>query len=235
MRRVAGQQSLPGVLARPRPVHHYPTAPILREPLDPPVITTLDLAYSSTGVAWLDTLGYVGVATVATSPVPEDSRRYGLELAERRAVIVPRLRGFIAPTTLVVREARIDNLDVPGNSALDLAALHASVEDMCQALRVPLASVNLQRLKVYGANSGRANKDMMVEAARREFAGLVTVVNDDEADALWLLALAAELHGLPMARRAKRRAEVVQQCRAGWPVFEPVMPSRILTRLRSGN
>lgn len=197
-----------------------------------PVITAVDLSYTSAGIAWLEADGHVGVTTVATHRVI-DAYRCGTGMAARRAVIVQVLMARCGPGTLVVREDRLSTLHVAGSSALDLAALHGSVEDACEARGLSLASVNVGRVKIYGANSGRADKAMMVQAARREFDGLITIANDDEADALWTLAVAAHLHGLPMVRMRKRRAEVVEQCRPGWPVFAPVMPGGLRTRLRS--
>lgn len=197
-----------------------------------PVIVAVDLSYTSTGIAWLDPDGFVGVTSVQTGRVI-DPRRFGTGMAVRRAIIGHQLLARCGPQTLVVREDRLSTLAVAGNAALDIAALHGSVEDACEARGLALASVNVGRVKIYGANSGRADKAMMVEHARREFAGLLTVSNDDEADALWTLAVAAHVHGLPMVRVRKRRVEVVEQCRAGWPVVTPSMPAGLRTRIRS--
>lgn len=197
-----------------------------------PVITAVDLSYTSTGIAWLDRDGFVGVTSVQTRRVI-DPYRHGTPMAPRRAAILRHIIARCGPQTLVVREDRLSTLKVAGNAALDLAALHATVEDWCDAAGLALASVNVGRVKIYGANTGAADKAMMVDAARREFAGLLTVSNDDEADALWTLAVAAHVHGLPMVRVRKRRVEVVEQCRAGWPVVTPVMPAGLRTRLRS--
>lgn len=203
-------------------------------PVGGAVLIAVDLSYTSTGIAWLTRDGYVGVTTCTTAPAA-DALRVGTGLAARRAEIVRRVFAGAAADTLIVREDRLSTLAVSGNVALDIAALHASVEDRCWTLKLPLASVNVGRVKIYGANSGRADKAMMVQAARRDFAGLVHVANDDEADALWVLAIAAHVHGLPLVRRTKRRAEVVAAVTPGWPVYTPPMPAGLKTRIRSTN
>lgn len=197
-----------------------------------PAILALDLSYTATGVAWLDRTGYVGVTTFHTVPVA-DPDRWGTGLAARRRSLMERVFGMTGPGTLVVREERIQSKNVPGHSMLDLAALHGAVEDECERRALPLASINNQRVKVYGANTGHARKPQMVEAARREFGGLITIGGEDEADALWVLAIACHLHGLYLARKTRRRIEIAEAVRAGWPVFTPDMPRQILTRLRS--
>jgi hypothetical protein len=243
-----GQSALPGVLDRPRQPpprrRSYPIGPT-GTPVNP-VLTALDLSYTSSGVAWLEATGHVGVRSIRTTGVdftdPDGPAGLGLRWPARRQAIVGALFEHVGPSTLLVREGRIESLSVKGASLLDLAALHASVEDECWRRGVPLATVNLQRVKIYAAGTGRADKDAMVEAAQREFAGLVAVANDDEADALWVLAIAAHIAGLPMVRVNARRLTVVAQCRAGgpygtWPSLQQgaVMPARIMSRIRSGH
>jgi hypothetical protein len=175
-------------------------------------LVALDLSYTCTGVAWLTSTGYVGLTSLQTDPIP-DPRRWGTSLALRRRSIVRRLRPYIE-----------------GSSLLDLAALHGSVEDLADELARPVASVNVGRVKVYGANTGRADKQQMTDAARREMGGLVMVTNPDEADALWVLAIMCHVYGRPLVRNSRRRAEVVGQVKPGWPVADVAMPEQIRTR-----
>lgn len=56
----------------------------------------------------------------------------------------------------------------------------------CEEKRIPYLGVPVGTIKKFATGKGNANKDAMVEAARREFVH-VSVDDDNQADALWIL------------------------------------------------
>lgn len=191
-------------------------------------IVGLDLSLSATGLAWRGYNGEVQVTTVRTSR-QEHPAGWGPALRYRR-IVVEVLR-HVRHDTLVVKEQRLENLDTPSNSMLDLAGLHAVVEYALAAAFVPFVDVNLQVLKAY-AVKGHASKDEMVAAARDQLCGrpvvwrpsptaeplysqLPHVFNDNEADALWLLAMACQKYGRPLHRPPVHRAARIDKIQ--WP------------------
>jgi Holliday junction resolvasome RuvABC endonuclease subunit len=158
-------------------------------------ILALDLSYTGTGIAvWRD--GRVSATTVRTARPQHDHN--GWEWPRRQRHIVAAVLAVLARATqpvLCVKEQRIQSLDVAGASALDLAGLHAVVEYVLAAKAVPVAHVNLTHIKAYATGKGNASKDAMLAAARLELSRLLVVANDNEADALYLLAMAVERYG----------------------------------------
>jgi hypothetical protein len=200
------------------------------------LIVAADLSLTSAGVAWLDEDGYIGVTTQLARAVP-DPMRSGWGPSIRRTRIALAVKRRLSPGCLLAKEDRLATLQVKGNSALDIAALHATVEDVAQMRDVPIVNVNVGRVKIYGSNTGKATKDQQVEAARRELGPYVQVNNDDEADVLFVLAIACHVAGLPIIRLNRRRIEVAHQCGPGWPDDtlwrKEAMPAGLKTRLRS--
>lgn len=234
--RLHGSEILPGLVVRtPRPDRHElpahrtgPQAEATRA-----VIVAVDLSITSTGITWLDEDGRIGAHTVKTVPLP-DPMRCGWGPSIRRTRVAVALKRVLRPGCLLVREERLSTLNVKGNSALDIAALHATIEDVAQMRDVPIASVNVGRVKIYGSGTGRADKDQQVAAAARELGDVVQLFNDDEADSVWALAIGSHIAGLPLVRITKRRLEVVGQCIPGWPDdstwHKSKMPAGLQTR-----
>lgn len=185
-------------------------------------ILALDLSYTGTGMAiWRD--GRVSLTTVRTRRPDHD--RNGWEWPRRQRYILGPILEVLrraTPPVLVVKERRIESLDVAGASALDLAGLHAVVDYALAAKGVPIAGVNLTHLKSYATAKGNAPKDVVLRSAILELGPLIMPANHDEADALWLLAMAVHHYGAgdKMTRLAydtSHRRTILG--RIAWPVW----------------
>lgn len=174
----------------------------------------LDLSYTGTGVAWWRD-GKLGVTTLRT-PTPQHDHN-GWSWPRRQLQIVQGVLDVVRGDrdTVVVKERRLDSLDVAGNAALDLAGLHGVVDYVLASRRVPIVKVHLTHLKQYGFGKGNATKADMLASARGSFP--IAVANDNEADALWLLAMGLDKYGQPPVRVPVARAAKID--RSEWPVF----------------
>lgn len=54
---------------------------------------------------------------------------------------------------------------------------------------IPLACYSPKEIKVHATGKGNANKDMMLKAAREKWPN-INIIDDNQADALWILDLA---------------------------------------------
>lgn len=95
---------------------------------------------------------------------------------------------------LVMIEAPIAYLK--GESMLRLAGLAAVVRQALYDDGVPFLDVQPATLKIYATGKGSAGKYEVIRAAEKRlgYEGL----SDDEADALWLRAMGADLLGVPV-------------------------------------
>lgn len=175
----------------------------------------LDLSLSATGLAkWHN--GAVRVYTIRTAPPPHNHN--GWAQAYRHRLIARELVRHIEPgATVVAKEARLDSIDVPGNSMLDMAAVHAVVDYVLAAQGVPIAHVNLVYPKGYATGNARASKEDMVAAARMRLGAHVECFNHNEADALWLLAMAMQHYGAPLCPADPK--QVGKLDRITWPLL----------------
>lgn len=179
-------------------------------------IAGLDLSLKCTGVVVLGTHTAAGRLVKLTSVRTRkpDHNLNGWEVPRRHRRILVALAELIPPGSVVVKEGRIESLDVAGNSALDLAGLHAVVDYFLLGRGCPIVSVNLVHVKIYATGSGRAEKDDMVLAAGAELAHLSQVFNDNEADAFWLAAMGwHHYQGGPITKHAvnTRRTSVLDK------------------------
>ena len=62
----------------------------------------------------------------------------------------------------------------------------AIITAWCEEKKIPYFGVPVGTIKKFATGYGNANKDAMVEAARREFEH-VSIDDDNQADALWIL------------------------------------------------
>lgn len=62
----------------------------------------------------------------------------------------------------------------------------SQLQVVCHEFDIPYEGVAVQTIKKHGTGKGTADKDMMVAAAVKKFKG-INIINDDHADALWLL------------------------------------------------
>lgn len=175
----------------------------------------LDLSLSASGLSkWYN--GAVRVYTIRTAPPPHNHNGWGA--AYRHRLIARELVRHIEPgATVLVKEARLDSVDVPGNSMLDMAAVHGVVDYVMAAQGVPIANVNLVYPKQYATGNHRASKEDMVAAARLRLGTLVECFNHNEADALWLLAMAMQHYGAPLCPADPK--QVGKLDRITWPAL----------------
>lgn len=176
----------------------------------------LDYSLTSTGMAsWVD--GRVFLTSIPTSPFAT--------LEQRSHTTIGRILAQLDPggweSTLVTTEGRIKPRDAAVMTALDMAELRGACNHALHVRGISRgghrADVNPLTLKVYATGDGHASKLSMVLAARGrlgEVAGMVQ--NDDEADALWLLAMTLDHMGMPLVPMPKRNRDAIK--RVDWPV-----------------
>lgn len=176
-------------------------------------IIGIDLSLSSTGlVSWRD--GRIYTATVETPA--------GWSAPVRHHHIVNRVLAQRDPKpgrTLAVVEARIKPSEeaMRGTSTLDLAELRGVVAYGLYSCHVAVAQVHPATLKLYATGNGHASKEAMFLAARGRLGSHAFIANHDEADALWLLAMALHRYGAPLCAMPKRNTLAVD--RPQWPTF----------------
>ena len=175
-------------------------------------IIAIDPSLTGTGlVTWRD--GRIFVSTVATSSTdrPED----------RHHTIVMRILRMVDPAgptrTLAVMEGRITPSEDAVQTAMDLAELRGVINHGLRVQRVARVDVHPGTLKVYATGNGRSNKAAMQTAARGRLGEHAYVGNDNESDALWLLAIALHHYGQPLWSPPIKNLEAVEK--SAWPPF----------------
>jgi Holliday junction resolvasome RuvABC endonuclease subunit len=180
----------------------------------------LDLSLRASGVAvWRGDRdgGSVFRRTIRTAPV-EDA--HGWAAASRHRRIAAEVLSYVeVGDTLAIVEQRINYADGSrhGTTELDLSALRAVVVAYLAGRRVPVASAYPVQVKAYLTGSGRASKPDMVAAAVRLLRQ--QPADDNQADALGLLAMGLDRWGRPLAPLPARNRAVLD--RITWPVFTP--------------
>jgi Holliday junction resolvasome RuvABC endonuclease subunit len=157
------------------------------------------------------------VFTIDGGPLGEQDP-YGWEAAERHARILARIWPYCTGEVLAVLEDRV-GVAGTGSTNLDLAGLHSVIDYGLTRRRIPIARINLSRLKLFATGSGKADKAAMLLAAERRLAPIgIEVTNDNEADAAWLLAIALQHLGRPLCDLPAKQADVAE--RVAWPPFK---------------
>lgn len=152
-----------------------------------PRLVALDLSLTATGIAWTHNAGEepIGVRTVKPRIVGHERLDY--LLAEIRAC-------WMGATDLVVIEG-LPLYAGKGNTTVLLAELHGLVKHRLWEAGVPYVIVAPQARAKYATGKGNAGKDEVMLAVARRYANLVSIINNNEADALALLAMAADWYG----------------------------------------
>ncbi len=86
-----------------------------------------------------------------------------------------------------------------GRGMTGLAELRGVLLYTFQCRGTPLVTIPPACLKKYGTGTGNAAKEAVLLAAERRYGHLVEVHNNDEADALMLVAMAMHYYGRPLA------------------------------------
>jgi len=183
-------------------------------------LAALDLSLTATGAAWThDWWGnpQLGVRTIKTSH--EGHQRLASILTEIAAICRNR-------PALVLIEA-LPMVSGTGKTALLLAELHGLVKQMLWGNNIPYVLVQPTHIKQFATGWGAAHKDRatgekvpvgkdaVLLAVERTYGDLITVRNNDEADAFTLLALAALRYGQQLAPVTVRQAAVTSK--VDWP------------------
>ena len=160
-------------------------------------ILALDCA-TRTGWAHNCAPGYETRSGVETFRAPKD-----MDAAARYADFHSWVSELIDETqpALVVYEAPVEMHGSKAQRYLSIG-FATRVQEAAAVRHIPYREVYPSSLKKHATGSGRASKGEMVSAARRQFA-LLFAPDDNEADALMLLAMA--LDGFPEREPARKR------------------------------
>lgn len=112
-----------------------------------------------------------------------------------------------------------------GVSTLDLARLRGVIECDLYRMNVPIARIHHATMNAF-ARAGRSRKSDILTAARDNLPVDIQCVNDNEADAFWLLAMAMHRYApSPIVQRTPRRitfGDKPDWPYWSWPEGEPV-------------
>lgn len=155
-----------------------------------------DLSLAATGVAW--THEHNGEPGVGCRTVHTSRTMPGMDH--------PRIHNVLADVAAAVRchphLAVIEWLPQytgKGDASLRLAELHGVVKHWLWTRGVPYVDVKPVHLQMYATGKGRATKVAVREAVTATYGQLCHVGDDNQADALALLAMAADAYGVPLA------------------------------------
>ena len=85
--------------------------------------------------------------------------------------------------------------EVRGHKGTDAAQIYgglvAIITEFCEANRIPYAGIPVGTVKKHATGKGNSGKDLMIQAARERWPGQ-EIEDDNQADALWILATATD-------------------------------------------
>lgn len=177
-------------------------------------VAGLDLSLTGTGIATYAG-GHLTVRTI-------DGRR--LEGHKRLQTILTAVSGLLHYDLVVIEDGFAAN---SGTTTRRLAELHGLVKHWLWLRNIPYVLVNPTGVKIYslGKGSGKGtDKDAVILAVERRYGHLVTVSDNDQADALVLLALALEHYGQPLVTVPETHTRALAKV-VGWPALEGVEAS----------
>lgn len=176
----------------------------MTDPLNPLRLIGLDLSLTSPGYAWTTPSGVPRVDIVTVPARDDDPHR-------RVYAVVKMIETLLSDQPHLVI---IEDIFVGPNSqtAIKLAKLHGVVEFILGEARVPWVRVNPQHRAMYATGRGDASKELVLSHTRytygRVVGGASRIRTTDDADALILVAMAADKYGhaLVPVDGTKRRA-----------------------------
>lgn len=182
-----------------------------------PTILALDLSLTCTGVA-VARPGQLQVSTITTGT----ARGHG-----RQRHILNTIAALLRqhqPDLVVIEDLPAHAGKASATTITALAELHGIVKFYIHP-RCPYVLVNVVYAKTYalGKGSGKdTGKEQVLLAVERRYRHLVTITDNNTADAVVLAAMAMHRYGEPLAPvPATHRAAVP---RVGWPHPLPVTP-----------
>jgi Holliday junction resolvasome RuvABC endonuclease subunit len=166
----------------------------LAVPMGPRVLA-IDLALQKTGIAmrsgeWERPKVWTYNTNKMTGEVRDDAILAELD----RAV------GIVRPEIILLEDLFVPQRVSTGWVAL--AFLHGVVRRHLRR-HAPLMIVNNTHIKVYGTGNGNADKAAMILCVERRYSGLVSVTDDNQADAFTLMALGCHAYGYPLVADRK--------------------------------
>jgi len=177
-------------------------------------IAGLDLSLTATGI-----VTYAGGDLTART-VGGTVRGSDLEAAHRRLQTILTAIADLRHYDLVVIEDGF--VAGSGDTTKKLSGLHWLVRHWLWLRGIPYVLVNVAHVKQYAVGKGSGSgtdKDSVVLAVARRYGHLVTVMNNNEADALVLAAIALDSYGVPLvdvpATHRRALAKVT-----GWPALK---------------
>lgn len=177
-------------------------------------IAGLDLSLTGTGIAMYDP------AAIRPSPVVTKTVAVGKHIGHMRLHEILVAIADLRDCELVVIEDVW--LGIKGSTALRLAELHGLVKHWLWLRCIPYVLVQPAQLKLYAVGKGGgkdAGKDQVLLAVERRYGGLATVTDNNQADALVLLAMALEHYGAPLAPVPVTHLAALAKV-DGWPSLE---------------
>lgn len=157
-------------------------------------IMGVDPSMTATGIAVLR--NGVTYTLTATSPPDEDA------VTRWRRILAKVWREVDGPTLMVVEDLPVGRFDVSA-MYVERAGLGALLRYGADARSIPVALVNVATLKVFATGKGRADKHLMTREALHRYPA-ISVRNDNEADALWLLAMGCQRYLNPAVNPLRR-------------------------------
>lgn len=158
------------------------------------MIVAVDPSLRGTGVAvWRSrpetARGRALLFTVDGGKLGRDTNGWARAVRHQRvlAAVWPYVTGRRA---LAVVESGFHAAERSPDTTAQLAGLRAVLEYGLMVRRVPIAQLHNTKVKQYATGHGGASKTMMVDTAKGELVDLGDPEDDNQADALWLLAMA---------------------------------------------
>ena len=170
----------------------------------------VDQSLTCTGLAKTTFAGVVLTARVRTSP---DGDELG-DIRRRVRLIVGQVLRFAPDECVTVIEAPVIPRGHSAGAILERAWLFGMLVDQLM-LRGPVVRVHQATRAMYAADSGRAEKAVVLEAMRAKFPELA-IADDNVADALAMAAMGARWLGSPIdGEMSKKQARAMVAVR--WP------------------
>lgn len=176
-------------------------------------VAGLDLSLTGTAIATIAG-GDITLRTI-------DGRR--LEGHKRLQTILTAVSALLHYDLVVVEDGFVAN---SGTTTRRLAELHGLVKHWLWLRGIPYVLVNPTGVKTYALGKGSGSgtdKDAVILAVERRYGHLVTVGDNNQADALVLAAIALEHYGQPLAAVPETHKRALAKV-VGWPALEAAGP-----------
>lgn len=182
---------------------------------DVTVALGIDPSLAGCGLAvWRSTTNRLSLHTIGT-----DARWSGPQRrAHIRRGIVRHIDGEPPGSVVAALEGAIHGSKAGLNTALSLARLGATIEDALWSRSVPFAVITPPgHIKKFATGSFTASKDQMKQAAADQLSGWAVPADDNQSDALWILAMTMHQYRRPLCGVPTVRACVLDKIL--WPPF----------------